>query len=212
MARALFRAWQLAVTKKGVFEMKSNPNRQSVAAEFTLTDCRHGRSQTGTGRRTVQHVIPPPAAGGNSQDSRRRGLRMSRRTLALADLKLRQIEDAFLDSLLDAHPRRVTALERLLDDLASVEPARADVVATAAVPAPDADVAAASARRIEASLLAAVIEHHPRRDRALDRLLNDVEVAGNATAPSAAHGAWVDDDESRARPDTFCDCDFDGLG
>jgi hypothetical protein len=133
---------------------------------------------------------------------------MSRRTLALADLKLRQIEDAFLDTLLDAHPRRTTALDRLLDDLASAEPARADAVAAEAVPDPDAQVAAASTRRIESSRLAAVIEHHPRRDRALDQLLNDVEVAGTPVAPPAAHGAWVDD----AHPDPFCDCDYDGLG
>jgi hypothetical protein len=138
---------------------------------------------------------------------------MSRRTLALADLKLAQIEDAFLDVLLDAHPRRATALARLLDDLATAGPADAPELARSALPAPDADVAAATSLRIQASLLGAAIQHHPRRDAALDRLLCDLNVESTPTAPDAAHGAWVDEDErQQAEFDLGCDNDFDGLG
>jgi hypothetical protein len=198
--------------------MKSNPHRsgrhQTAPAPETLRlACRHGRIGSGAS-------IGKPAAF-EPRGANPRGCRMSRRTLALADLKLRQIEDAFLDTLLDAHPRRTTALDRLLEDLAAAGPARAGEVAGAAVPAPDGDVAAASAQRIESTLLAAVIEHHPRRDRALDRLLYDVGVpagagtigAGDApTPPDAAHGAWVDEDDCRRAADPFYDFDFDGLG
>jgi hypothetical protein len=84
----------------------------------------------------------------------------------------------------------------------------------------DADAAAASARRIEATLVAAVIERHPRRDRALDRLLADLaDVPGGdelLTAPAEAHGAWADGDDAeelrRAEFDMRVDNDFDGLG
>jgi hypothetical protein len=136
---------------------------------------------------------------------------MSRRTLALADLKLAQIEDAFLDMLLDAHPRRDTALDRLLNDVAAAGPADGSEMAAAALPVADANVAAASSRRIESALLGAVIQRHPRRDAALDRLLGDLDLG--ATAPEAAHGAWVDEEERRqAEFDLACDNDFDGLG
>ena len=164
-----------------------------VHADASRTPGRHGRSGA-------------PIALAAS-----RPCRMSRRTLALADLKLAQIEDAFLDLLLDAHPRRATALDRLLDDVAAAGPERAAAVAEAAAPGPDAAVAAASARRIESALLGAVIQRHPRRDRALDRLLSDLEAA--PSAPAAAHGAWVDEEECRrAEFDITCDNDFDGLG
>lgn len=174
---------------------------------------RHGRAtnaiSTATAKTDRRDVPIPRAAAPDAAE--RRGCRMSRRTLALADLKLRQIEDAFLDTLLDAHPRQKTALDRLLDDLAAAPAAQTSVVVADAVPEPDQEVAAASARRIESSLVAAVIEHHPRRDRALDRLLNDLAVA----APAAAHGAWVDEDgeeHRRASYDASFDTDFDGLG
>jgi hypothetical protein len=187
--------------------MKSNPSqvrrndRHDLAARTesgARTDSsrasRHGRANA------AGHGVPAA-----------RPCRMSRRSLALADLKLAQIEDAFLDMLLDAHPRRATALDRLLDDLAAADPAEAPAAARAALPVADADVAAASSRRIESALLGAVIRRHPRRDAALDRLMCDLELA--PTAPEAAHGAWADEeDRRRAEFDVACDNDFDGLG
>ena len=169
------------------------PVRRPAPADPSRIPGRHGRSGA--------PAAPQPA----------RSCRMSRRTLALADLKLAQIEDAFLDMLLDAHPRRATALNRLLDDVAAAGPSRAAAVADAATPVPDPAIAAASARRIESALLGAVIQRHPRRDRALDRLLSDLDAA--PSAPDAAHGAWVDEEECRrAEFDITCDNDFDGLG
>ena len=141
-----------------------------------------------------------------------RACRMSRRTLALAELKLAQMEDAFLDTLLDAHPRRNAGLDRLLGDLAGTDP-------SAVLPKADEAVAGASSRRIESALLAAVVKHHPRRERALDRLLCDLAISpastdgDSASAPEAAHGAWVGEEERRqAEFDVCCDNDFDGLG
>jgi len=191
------------------------------------------KSNPSQSRRNVRHDLAPQSQAGHRTDMPRtdsprsgrhgragaaghavtaaRSCRMSRRSLALADLKLAQIEDAFLDMLLDAHPRRATALDRLLDDVAAADPADAPALARAAVPVPDAAVAAASSRRIESALLGAVIQRHPRRDAALDRLLGDLDLA--PSAPDAAHGAWVDEDErQRAEYDVACDNDFDGLG
>ena len=186
------------------------------------------KSNPSQSRRNARHDLAPHAPSAHRAESPRAGrhgrsnasghaataaraCRMSRRSMALADLKLAQIEDAFLDMLLDAHPRRATALDRLLDDVAAAEPADKPAVARAAVPTPDAAVAAASSRRIESALLGAVIQHHPRREAALDRLLCDLDLA--PAAPDAAHGAWVDDEErQRAEYDITCDNDFDGLG
>ena len=169
--------------------MKSHPrshgnSNQPRAARHDVTSRRPAGAHADASRTPGRHG----RSGAPLAQAASRPCRMSRRTLALADLKLAQIEDAFLDLLLDAHPRRATALDRLLDD-----------------------VAAASARRIESALLGAVIQRHPRCDRALDRLLCDLEAAPGA--PAAAHGAWVDEEECRrAEFDITCDNDFDGLG
>jgi hypothetical protein len=199
----------VAVTKKGVFTMTSNSNPSGRRHPTTPThgsapSRHHGRHGTDNGVDTMprsRHHRGRRGGGG--------------RTLALADLKLRQIEDAFLDALLDSHPRRTSALDRLLDDMAATKSGRSDAVVAANLPTPDPDAATRFGRRVESTLLAAVIEHHPRRDCALDRLLSDVEEAeAESVAPTAAHGAWVDDGEEnrRAEFDAGCDADFDGLG
>ena len=187
-----------------------HPGRRHPATgtPTSVPACRHGRNSCGG---FGSGFLP----GTPRRDGRPRGSRAGDRTLALAELKLRQIEDALLDMLLDVHPRRESALDRLLNDLASTGPERSGVVLPQTLPTPNADVAARFARRVESALLAAVVQHHPRRDRALDRLLADVEGCGvHAAAPYAAHGAWVEDGEERRRAefDAGFDADFDGLG
>ena len=192
--------------------MKSHPSQNRSNAR------RHFRHDLAARSQAVTCTDSPRAAsrhgrsgGAGHAAPAARTFRMSRRTLTLADLKLAQIEDAFLETLLDAHPRRTTALDRLLNDIEDAGPEAASERVGAALPVPDADAAAASSRRIESALLGAVIRRHPRRDAALDRLLSDLDLA--PAAPEAAHGAWVDEDERRrAEFDIGFDNDFDGLG
>ena len=192
--------------------MKSHPSQNRSNARRSIRHDLAACSETvarGDSPRSASRHGRSDAPGGAG--SATRPFRMSRRTLALADLKLAQIEDAFLETLLDAHPRRTTALDRLLNDIEDAGPEAAAERVGAALPVPDADAAAASSRRIETALLGAVIRRHPRRDDALDRLLCDLDLA--PTAPEAAHGAWVDEDERRrAEFDVGFDNDFDGLG
>ena len=127
----------------------------------------------------------------------------------LTDAQLQRLEDKFLDSMLDHHPRRTSALDRLLDDLTG--PAAAPAAVAVAAPVAEtplaepvrriAPVFAPSKRLlIERLLVGAVIDHHPNRERALDRLLDDVMAAPDA------------EQAERARFDMTCDNDFDGLG
>ena len=98
------------------------------------------------------------------------------RTLVLADVELKRIEDALLDALLDHHTNRDNALDRLLDDMDRLDPDR--VPATTGRGGLPAEEKATGVRkaRIEELLVAAVLDNHPNRNAALDRILDDIEV------------------------------------
>src|SRR5690242_1467986 len=102
--------------------MKSHPNHaRRPNCHALLARGPKGESSTHSTRHGRTNPSHAPA--------RPRPWRMSRRTLALADLKLAQLEDAFLDLLLDTHPCRETALDRLMNDLAAADPADANDLA-----------------------------------------------------------------------------------
>ena len=121
--------------------------------------------------------------------------KLSRRLSAAA---LESAEDALFEALLDNHPNRDRALDRLLDDVAATPAARREP-ALRLVPqfTPERLVL------IEELLVGAVLDSHPRRDEALDRLLDDL-------AGHRLHRA--DEERERAAYDMTCDNDFDGLG
>ena len=144
----------------------------------------------------------------------RGGAARSGRTLNLAELAFERVEDAVIERTLADHPRRDAALDRLLDDMDRLGPALSDAAgASMCHPMPlEPSLGRSSApafpeqklRRIEQMLVAAVVlEGHPARERALDRLLHDI-------SPNAARTADEVEAE-RARYDMSCDNDFDGL-
>ena len=123
------------------------------------------------------------------------------RTVALADLGLTRVEDALLDAILDNHRNRDSALDRLLDDMACVDRRHRDEMEAAAgdddAPALPVDgYAVPKLQRIEQLLVAAVLDNHPNRNRALDRLFDDIE---------------AEEARERAQFDMTCDNDFDGM-
>lgn len=110
--------------------------------------------------------------------------------IVLADVELKRIEDALLESLLDTHTNRDNALDRLLDDMTRVE---ADERVTAE--RSSRTLAAPSKKaRIEELLVAAVLDNHPNRSNAIDRIFADLSI-----------------EEEAARHDMSVDNDFDGL-
>jgi hypothetical protein len=122
------------------------------------------------------------------------------RTTTLGDAQLKRVEDALLERLIDAHPNRQTALDRLVDDIA-----RHDVLyihpAPMPVPAPVPE-SFDNRERVEQLLVAAVVMgNHRNQTRALDRILGEI-----AAPPQAA--CFVADPEDYA---AFVDNDFDGL-
>ena len=120
--------------------------------------------------------------------------KLSRRLSAAA---LESAEDALFEALLDNHPNRDRALDRLLDDVAAVPARREPAFRLVPQFTPQRLVL------IEELLVGAVLDSHPRRDEALDRLLDDL-------AGHRLHRA--DEERERAAYDMTCDNDFDGLG
>lgn len=162
----------------------------------------HARSVSEAFEKAFRRSPSGPAA----RQSEPRPAPAARTPRRLSAAALQAAEDSLLADLLDNHPNADRALDRLLDDMAA---APADDVRE------EQPQAAAPRRRqsfrlvpqftpdrlalIEELLVAAVVEHHPRRDAALDRLLDDVEAFG------------VAEERERATYDMTCDNDFDGL-
>ena len=117
------------------------------------------------------------------------------RTLVLADVELKRIEDALLDSLLETHVNRDNALDRLLADMEQVEAGeRAGLAGEAFVPAAAPFAAPSKRAKIEELLVAAVLDNHPNRNAALDRIFADLSA-----------------DDEAAIYDMSIDNDFDGM-
>jgi hypothetical protein len=116
----------------------------------------------------------------------------------LSAAELQRLEDTLFDTLLDNHPNCDRGLDRLLDDLTLADdrgqlPARP---ATRLTP----EFNPAALLRIEEMLVGAVLDSHPRRDAALDRILDDLCAAEDR------------EEQERAAFDAAYDNDFDGLG
>ena len=169
-----------------------NTSRRTAAATFEMGAPAHvelhGRSSSERSARRRGKSAPmaqPPR---------------SKRTVVLADVELKRIEDALLDSLLDTHANRDNALDRLLDDMARVESTErtaTERTSTAGVrPFCDEALGESKVQRIEDLLVAAVMDNHPNRGRALDRIFDDLE---------------AQEQHARANYDAGVDTDFDGL-
>jgi hypothetical protein len=115
----------------------------------------------------------------------------------LGEVELKRIEDALLDALLDHHVNRDNALDRLLDDMNALEKkSAAEPKSRSSRSAAEKSFEVGKAARIEELLVAAVLDNHPNRNQALDRILADINIV---------------DDEEIARFDMQVDSDFDGL-
>src|SRR5581483_7660557 len=119
--------------------------------------------------------------------------------------KLQDMEDRLIAKMLnaDGDPRSDRALDRLLDDIERVRPERVHrhrgrlAHPRAALLHGRVGSVASRLHRIDDLLVAAVIDRHPNRDGALDRLLDDLS---------------IDEERERAEFDRGYDNDFDGLG
>jgi hypothetical protein len=92
----------------------------------------------------------------------------------VGEADLRRIEQALLDAILDVHPNRSNALDRLLEDMDAADGADDDTASPAGR-------GAGHSRRqqVEALLQAAVLDTTPAdRNRTLDRLLGDTPDPG----------------------------------
>src|SRR4051794_38764078 len=150
------------------------------------------RAQTRKTRRPSAGATPKcPTAG-----PRRSGGRPAR----INPARLEAMEDLLFEAVLEYHPNRPAARARLgaaarrADGPDGGGPRRGAPPRLPAAPSP------AWLDRIERRLVAAVLDHHPNHDRALDRLLADVE------------SAQAEEERERAEYDMRCDNDPDGLG
>ena len=157
--------------------------RSAAAATFVAREVAdlHARS-TAQDRRNKSSVARPQSGS----------TKRSKRTMVLADVELKRVEDALLDALLDHHENRDNALDRLLDDMMRVEVKQDAASADAAADA----FGAMKVQQVEELLVAAVMDNHPNRHKAIDRFFDDIEAR-----------------EARARAefDMQIDNDFDGL-
>lgn len=131
-----------------------------------------------------------PRATSHGGDARRGGVSAA---------TLQRLEDALRGSLLDLHPNRQRAMDRLLRDLEGTgkderPPAHARRAVSAAACTPE------RLRRIEDMLVGAVIDSHPKRNTSLDRLLADLGGGSATEQPAADHY------------DATLDKNFNGLG
>ena len=115
--------------------------------------------------------------------------------------KLEDVEDRLLEQSIDRHPRAEAALDGALDDMAALS---AELQRSRRRPLLLRSTT--SLNRIEDMLLEAIVRTHPNRERALDRLMDDLDSRGSESVetPAAVHSA-TDFDMS-------FDNDFDGLG
>lgn len=130
------------------------------------------------------------------------GARRSKRnagSIVVGEIELKRIEDALLDALLDTHANADNALDRLLEDMELQEAAEREsrLAETGGDYASlERELATPSKRsQIEELLVAAVIDNHPRRNQALDRIFADLAAT----------------QEEAALFDMGVDSDFDGL-
>ena len=119
------------------------------------------------------------------------------RPIVVGEVELQRIEDALFNALLETHANADNALDRLLDDMAASEAAeREERFESDDYAALEAEMAVPTKRsQIEELLVAAVIDNHPRRNAALDRIFADLTAT----------------QEEAARFDMTVDSDFDGL-
>jgi hypothetical protein len=118
------------------------------------------------------------------------------RSIVVGEIELKRIEDALLDALLDTHANADNALDRLLEDMEQSEAAERETWPSDDYAALEAEMATPTKRsRVEELLVAAVLDNHPRRNQAIDRLFADL----------------VSVEEEAARFDMTVDNDFDGM-
>lgn len=101
-------------------------------------------------------------------------------------------EERLLAEFLDHHHRQGAALDAILDDLDHLsselrQSRRAPLLLRSA----------SSLHRVETMLLDAIVRHHPHRERAFDRLMNDI--------------SDEDDQPARDEFDMHVDNDYDGM-
>jgi hypothetical protein len=110
---------------------------------------------------------------------------------------LEQAEDRLLEQAIDGHPRAEAALDGAIDDMAALS---AELQRSRRRPLLLRSTT--NLNRIEDLLLEAIVRTHPNRERALDRLMDDV-VCGEIE-PQVVH--------EQTDFDMSFDNDFDGLG
>ena len=111
-------------------------------------------------------------------------------------VKLENVEEELLAAALEEYAKDGQALDRALDDMAALS---AELHRSRRRPLLLRSTT--SLNRMEDLLLGAVLRTHPNRERALDRLLNEVVPVDD-----------VDEESARAEFDMRVDNDFDGLG
>ena len=115
----------------------------------------------------------------------------------VAASKLQEVEDRLLEQAIDHHPRAEAALDSAIDDMAALS---AELQRSRRRPLLLRSTT--NLNRIEDLLLEAIVRTHPNRERALDRLMDDV-VCGDIE-PHIVH--------AQTEFDMSFDNDFDGLG
>ena len=102
----------------------------------------------------------------------------------LGEADLRRIESALLEALLDVHAGRANAVDELLAELSSADGAHDDTNALA-----QRDAGQSRRKQIEELLATAVLDTHPDRNRALDRILGELTEGGAGTVPPSTN--WL---------------------
>jgi len=110
--------------------------------------------------------------------------------------KLEEVEERLLAAAIEKHPRSAAAIDRLNEDAqaltAAVDESRRTPLLLRST---------ANLNRMEELMLEAVVRTHANRDRALDRLLDDI--ADDATMPTD----WI----PAPLGEHFVDNDYDGM-
>lgn len=123
--------------------------------------------------------------------------------------KLEAVEERLLADAMENHPISDEALDAALADMADMAALSAELRDSRNRPLLLRSTT--SLDRIEDLLLEAVVRAHPNRERALDRLLDEVSPFDASAAPSAAAAAAAAEERARAEFDMTIDADFDGL-
>jgi hypothetical protein len=124
------------------------------------------------------------------RDARREGQ-------TIAPAKLEEVEDRLAASLVENHPRRDAALDRVADDATALSAAMDEYRRS-----PLLLRSTANLNQIEDLMLDAIVRTHPHRDRGLDRLLDDIAGDGPALPTD-----WT----PAALGEHFVDNDYDGM-